>query len=96
MAPAVHNKYINYNVEVKWPHPERDTALFAATSKHGPCTISLKQGVDLGLGDGLYNEEEHIRWMNLSLVLLFPYCTVTRRLKAKQEDFLSRRLASWP
>ena len=58
MAPAVHNKYINYNVEVKWPHPERDTALFAATSKHGSCTIFLKQGVDLGLGDGLHDEEE--------------------------------------
>ena len=58
MAPAVHNKYINYNVEVKWPPPERDTALFAATSKHGSCTISLKQGVDLGLGDGLHDEEE--------------------------------------
>ena len=61
MAPAVHNKYINYNVEVKWPPPERDIALFAATPQHGSCTISLKQGVDLGLGDGLHDEEECTR-----------------------------------
>ena len=57
MAPAMHKKYVSYNVEVKWPPPERDTALFAATSKHGSCT--MKQGVDLGLGDGLHDEEEY-------------------------------------
>jgi hypothetical protein len=61
MAPAVHNKYVSYNVEVKWPPPERDTALFAATSKHGSSTISLKQGIDLCLGDGLHDEEEYTR-----------------------------------
>ena len=61
MAAAVHNTYVSYNVEVKWDPPERDTALFAATSKHGSCTISLKQGVDLGLGDGLHDGEENTR-----------------------------------
>ena len=61
MALAVHTKNVNYNVEVKWPPPERDTALFAATSQHGSCTISLKQGVDLGLGDRFLDDEEYTR-----------------------------------
>ena len=61
MAPAVHNKYINYNVEVKWPPPERDTAFLAATSKHGSQTISSNQFMDLGLKVGPHDEEEYTR-----------------------------------
>ena len=61
MAPAVYNKYVNYIVEVKWPHPERDTAFLAAKLKHGSHTIYLKQGMDLGLKVGPHDEEEYTR-----------------------------------